>query len=76
MSGCTNGSVRILSASSSNDGVVEVCQDGVWGSIISYSWDSIDARVICKQLGRPWQSKLFNMTSKKYYIFTALFDQF
>ena len=64
MSGCTSGSVRIIPMSSSNDGVVEVCLDGVWGSITSHSWGNRDAEVVCKELRWPWQSKL---TEKNQY---------
>ncbi len=37
---------------------MEVCKDGVWGSITSSGWENRDARVACRQLGLPWESKL------------------
>ena len=50
---CTDGSVRLVNGSIYQEGRVEVCVDGVWGSVCSSGWDTTDARVICKQLGYP-----------------------
>ena len=30
---------------------MEICIDGVWGSVCSSGWDDTDAFVTCKQLG-------------------------
>ena len=57
VSNCVNDSIRLINGTSSNNGVVEICLDGVWGSIISYSWNNIDASVVCRELGQPWESK-------------------
>ncbi len=54
---CVNNSVRLIEVPSSIKKIVEVCKDGVWGSITSYRWNNQAARVICRQLGLPWQSK-------------------
>ena len=33
------------------EGRVEVCYEGVWGSICPSGWSAIDAYVVCRQLG-------------------------
>ena len=49
--GCNEGAMRLNGGSIEQEGRVEVCVNGVWGSICDYGWDKTDAHVICKQLG-------------------------
>ena len=49
--GCSDGDIRLISISSPLAGRVEVCYDGVWGTVCSRGWDEADATVACRQLG-------------------------
>ena len=60
-SNCTSGDIRLMNGSSRLEGRVELCSQGIWGSIArrySYDWDYIDAEVVCRQLGYPWECEL------------------
>ena len=47
---CDHGTVRLVDGSSEAEGAVQLCINGVWGSISS-PWRFPEARVICKMLG-------------------------
>ena len=48
---CPEGAVRLIDGDIEQEGRVEVCFNGIWGSICSYGWGTSDAYVACKQLG-------------------------
>ena len=51
---CEHGSVRLVNGSGveSTEGKVQVCFQGLWGTVISRSWGFKEARVVCRSLGR------------------------
>lgn len=57
-SGCNDGDLRLISISSPLAGRVEVCYDGVWGTVCSREWNNADAAVACRQLGYSSYGKL------------------
>ena len=49
---CEDGSIRLMDGEIEQEGRVELCMNGVWGTLCSSSFTITEAYVICKLLGR------------------------
>ena len=48
---CDDDDIRLVDGASDREGRVELCKDGLWGTMCDDNWDIYDAIVICRQLG-------------------------
>ena len=58
---CSDGEVRLIGGETEREGTVEMCYNGVWGTVCADGWDEIAADVVCHQLG--YNNSLSEFTS-------------
>ena len=66
LSGCSNGTIQLGSGQSTNEGRVDVCINGVWGTVCDDHWDTSDARIVCRQLGLPYTGNKIKLPANYY----------
>ena len=64
---CAHGDIRLIGTSNHLAGYVEVCIDGVWGTVCDSYWGRSDAKVVCRQLGYSSSGKSFLMCMDNNY---------
>ena len=48
--------MKLVGGSNEREGHVEICYNGVWGTVCAdRGWDEVDANIVCQQLGITYQ---------------------
>ena len=70
---CSEYDVRLVDGDAENEGRVEVCVSGRWGTVCDDGWGNNDAKVICRQLGLPSAGKYNTHSFTGEFYDTTLF---
>ena len=70
---CNTGEVRLRGGTREDEGRVELCMNGVWGTVCDNSWNDTEASVVCRQLGfsrfRKFLLSLYSISSLNNIVF-------
>ena len=64
---CSIGAVRLADGLTEHEGRVEICYDNHWGGVCGNYWDSNEANVVCRQLGKIPIGKICELHSNNLY---------
>ena len=63
---CTDGDIRLEDGALEEEGRVEICMNEVWGTVCDDLFTTVDASVVCRQLGYSRYSKfLYRLANHK-----------
>ena len=62
---CREGAVRLVNSTTEYEGRVEVCLDGVWGTVCGVDYS--DATVICRTAGFDGGINQFDLSNHQNY---------
>ena len=48
---CSSGDLRLVGGERESEGRVEICAEGLWGTVCDSGWDQREAVVVCRQSG-------------------------
>ena len=57
---CSDGAARLVGGMTKREGRVEMCYNGVWGTVCANGWNDIAANIVCSQLGYNTNSSEFS----------------